>query len=63
MNFDQIIDRRGTESIKWDYYEEDGLPMWIADMDFRSPYSVIEALHKRVSHGIFGYGWEPEGLK
>ncbi|MDT8382691.1 MAG: MalY/PatB family protein [Brevefilum sp.] len=63
MNFDQIIDRRGTESIKWNYYEEDVLPMWIADMDFRSPYSVIEALHKRVSHGIFGYGWEPEGLK
>ncbi len=63
MNFDQIIDRRSTESIKWNYYDEDVLPMWIADMDFRSPDPVIEALHNRVSHGIFGYGCEPEGLK
>jgi len=63
MDFDKIIDRRGTESIKWNYYDEDVLPMWIADMDFRSPEPVIEALHERVSHGIFGYGCEPEGLK
>jgi len=63
MNFDQIINRRYTESIKWNYYEEDVLPMWIADMDFRSPEPVIEALQNRVSHGIFGYGGEPEGLK
>jgi cystathionine beta-lyase len=63
MNFDQIINRRDTESIKWNYYEEDVLPMWIADMDFRSPEPVIEALHNRVSHGIFGYGKVPDGLK
>jgi len=63
MNFDQIIDRRDTESIKWNYYKDDVLPMWIADMDFRSPEPVIEALQNRVSHGIFGYGCEPEGLK
>jgi cystathionine beta-lyase len=63
MNFDQIIDRRGTESIKWNYYAEDVLPMWIADMDFRSPEPVIAALHRRVDHGIFGYGCPPDGLK
>ncbi len=63
MNFDQIIDRRGTESFKWNYYGEDVLPMWVADMDFRSPEPVIEALQDRVSHGIFGYGKVPEGLK
>jgi cystathionine beta-lyase len=63
MDFDQIIDRRGTESVKWNYYDDDVLPMWIADMDFRSPEPVIEALQNRVSHGIFGYGCEPEGLK
>ena len=62
MDFDQIIDRRNTESIKWQVYGEDVLPMWVADMDFRSPEPVIEALHERVEHGIFGYGCAPEGL-
>lgn len=63
MNFDQVIERRGTDSIKWNYYNEDVLPMWVADMDFRSPEPVINALHERVDHGIFGYGCPPEGLK
>jgi cystathionine beta-lyase len=62
MDFDQIIDRRNCESIKWQLYGEDVLPMWVADMDFRSPEPVIEALHKRVEHGVFGYGCAPEGL-
>lgn len=63
MNFDQIISRRETDSIKWNYYPEDVLPMWVADMDFRSPEPVISALHERVDHGIFGYGCPPDGLK
>ncbi len=63
MNFDQMIDRRDTESIKWNYFEEDVLPMWVADMDFKSPPAVIETLHDRVDHGIFGYGGPPEGLR
>ena len=63
MDFDRIIDRRNTESIKWTIYGEDVLPMWIADMDFRSPEPVIEALHKRVDHGIFGYGMPLVGLR
>jgi len=62
MDFDQIMDRRNTESIKWNLYGEDVLPMWVADMDFRSPEPVIEALHERVDHGIFGYGCPPDGL-
>lgn len=62
MDFDQIIDRRNTESIKWQLYGEDVLPMWVADMDFRSPEAVIEALHDRVDHGIFGYGCPPDDL-
>ena len=37
--------------------------MWVADMDFRSPEPVIETLKSRVEHGVFGYGWPPEGLK
>lgn len=63
MNFDQVIDRRDTESVKWHYYNEDVLPMWLADMDFHSPQPVIEALRNRVDHGIFGYGCPPDGLR
>ncbi|GAB4475789.1 MAG: PatB family C-S lyase [Anaerolineales bacterium] len=59
INFDQIISRRGTDSLKWDSYPEDVIPMWVADMDFRSPQAVIDALHRAVDHGIFGY---PIGL-
>lgn len=61
--FDQIIDRRGTGSVKWDKYRDrDILPLWVADMDFRSPPAVIEALHERVSHGVFGYTAPPDDL-
>lgn len=59
-DFDQIIDRRSTNSIKWSYLkkiygDEDVLPMWVADMDFKSPNEVIKAMEERVKHGIFGY--------
>ncbi len=63
MDFDRIINRRDTESVKWHWYDEDVLPMWVADMDFRSPEAVIEALQARVAHGVFGYGFPPEGLR
>ncbi|WP_455585320.1 MalY/PatB family protein [Bacteroides sp.] len=59
-NFDEIIDRRGTESVKWDavgerWGRDDLLPMWVADMDFRTPPFVIEALKKRLEHEVLGY--------
>ena len=55
-DFDTILDRRGTWSLKWDKYPgRDVIPMWVADMDFRSPPEVIRALHDRVDHGVFGY--------
>ena len=55
-NFDEIVPRRGTNSYKWDSAQaEDVLPMWVADMDFRTAPPVVEALRKRVEHGIFGY--------
>jgi cystathionine beta-lyase len=63
MDFDQIIDRRQTDSAKWRLYPQDVLPMWLADMDFKAPQPVIQALHERVEHGIFGYGSLPDGLK
>ena len=54
-NFDRVIPRRPTDSIKWNQYEADVLPLWVADMDFPSPEPVIRALHERVEQGIFGY--------
>lgn len=59
-NFDEIIDRHGTESVKWDAVSErwgrnDLLPMWVADMDFRTPPFVMEALRKRLEHEVLGY--------
>lgn len=59
-DFDRIIERRGTDSSKWDRCEKDVgvpdiLPMWVADMDFASPPRVVEALRERADHGIFGY--------
>jgi cystathionine beta-lyase len=54
-NFDQIIDRRRSNSIKWQKYSPDVLPLWVADMDFAAPEPVLAALRKAVEHGIFGY--------
>ena len=60
-NFDEIVARRGSNSYKWDSAKgADVLPMWIADMDFRTAHPVIEALAKRVQHGVFGYTKVPE---
>ena len=60
-DFDTIIPRRGTNSYKWDTPEEEGvLPMWVADMDFRTAPAVIEALQRRVAHGMFGYTKVPQ---
>ena len=55
MQFDTLNNRRSSDSEKWHHFPEDILPMWVADMDFRSPTCVIEALQNRVAHGIFGY--------
>lgn len=62
-NFDQIVDRRGTDSYKWDEGESskgDIIPMWVADMDFKTAPCIIDALSKRVEHGVFGYTSVPE---
>ncbi len=62
-DFDQILDRRRFESAKWHRYGDDVLPLWVADMDFRSPAPVIKALRERVDHGVFGYGRIPRELR
>jgi cysteine-S-conjugate beta-lyase len=62
--FDEVIDRRNSNSLKWafgerllsaDEFAADPLPMWVADMDFRAPQPVIDALHEAVEFGVFGY--------
>lgn len=59
-DFDKTIDRRATNSYKWDSAPEGVLPMWVADMDFRTEPAIIDALQKRVAHGIFGYTRVPD---
>ncbi len=58
-DFDKVIDRRNTGSLKWDVAENE-LPMWVADMDFQTAPQIIEALSKRVAHGVFGYSIIPD---
>ncbi|ARO13784.1 cystathione beta-lyase [Ketogulonicigenium robustum] len=62
MDFDKLIDRRGTHCSKWDEMErlygvsaDDGIAMWVADMDFRPPQAVQDALQKMLDHGVYGY--------
>ena len=56
FDFDRLFDRRNTNSLKWDKYRgRDVIPLWVADMDFQAPGPVLESLHERVDHGIFGY--------
>ena len=59
-NFDEVINRRNTNSLKWDFYKERGhsdseLPMWVADMDFKLPDNIINPIIDKVKEGIFGY--------
>lgn len=69
FDFDAPVDRRGSDSAKWQRYQAEAekqgreiIPMWVADMDFVSPPCVLEALQARVAHGVFGYGKVPEGM-
>ncbi len=55
FDFDSVIDRRNSNSIKWKLFDADTLPMWVADMDFKTPEPVQAALRSAVEHGVFGY--------
>jgi len=60
-DFDEIIQRRDSNSYKWDTTSDsDVLPMWVADMDFRTAPAIIDSLHQRVEHGVFGYTKVPQ---
>lgn len=54
--FDQIVERRNSDSIAWSRFGTDVLPLWVADMDFLAPPEIVEAIKKRADHGVFGYG-------
>jgi len=64
-NFDEIIERKGTNCLKYDalkmfFRSEDPLPLWVADMDFRTPDFIVDAIKKRAEHEIFGYSFRPD---
>jgi cystathionine beta-lyase len=62
-DFDRPVDRRGTNSLKWDLYKgKEVIPLWVADMDFQVSEPIIRALKAHVDHGIFGYTLVPEEL-
>ena len=63
-DFDTLQQRRGTASVKWDVLSDDEtLPLWVADMDFRAAPEIISALHERVDSGVFGYALAPESWR
>lgn len=61
FDFDAPVERAGTDSLKWGKYPAGVLPLWVADMDFAVPPAVVEALQKRVAHGVFGYNQPTAG--
>lgn len=63
QDFGKHINRLDTDSIKWTLYDKDVLPLWVADMDFPSPPSILSALRDRIDHGIFGYSRPQENTK
>ena len=62
-DFDLRIDRTHTNSVRWDKYGSSVIPLWVADMDFKAPESVLNALRKRIDHGILGYTYASDRLK
>ena len=65
MNFEDKINRKNTNSIKWDGHEKfkvhpDAIPLWVADMDFKTLPEITHALNKQVDFGVYGYAFEPE---
>jgi len=64
-NFDEVINREGTHCVKWDarkhvFGTENVLPLWVADMDFKTPGFIVEAIRERAAHEVFGYTFRPD---
>lgn len=64
-HFDELIDRRNTDSIKWDHIPEnpDAIPMWVADMDFRCPKPVIDRVLEKAAFGVYAYTATPPAFR
>ena len=62
-DFDEVIERRGSWSTRWEKYPGDVIPLWVADTDFRAPPPVLEAIVRRAAHGVLGYSVLPEPLR
>ena len=63
QRFNEPINRRNSDSIKWNRYDKDVLPLWVADTDFLSPPPVLTAIQNRLNHGLFGYSYPQESTK
>ena len=63
FDFDAAIERRGSWSTRWERYPRDVIPLWVADTDFRAPPAVLEAMRRRLEHGVFGYSVNPAELR
>ncbi len=62
-NFDKVLNRRTSNSIKWNAFPKDVLPMWVADMDFAAPQPILDALQKTLDHGVLGYEFKTDVLR
>lgn len=62
-NFDEVIERRGSWSTRWERYPGDVIPLWVADTDFRAPPAVLAAIARRLAHGVLGYSVPPLALR
>ena len=60
-NFDEVIDRRNTGSVKW-HYSDDTIPLWVADMDFKAAAPILQSIEQVTQHGILGYTKPTEAL-
>ena len=60
-NFDEVIDRNNTGSLKW-HYEDDTIPLWVADMDFKAAQPILDSLQQIITHGILGYTKQTDRL-
>ena len=62
-DFDELVERRGSWSTRWERYPVDVIPLWVADTDFRAPPQVLAALQRRIAHGVLGYSVPPAALR
>jgi cysteine-S-conjugate beta-lyase len=62
-DFDEVIERRGSWSTRWEKFPEQVIPLWVADTDFRAPPPVLDAIARRAAHGVFGYSAPPAELR